>query len=170
MFPLFGLVTLLFLKNTEKQNPCYSRNAVTCPSWTLHSSISHSISQQVSKDLPNDRRHASMSSSQLAPLVRFPSDSIVLPWAAWAGLGLWNLCGRAGGETLDLELHPAVALLKKQQHRESQGEECHNESMSICLHMRRCKMCTARFNPSCKKNHTTHYCTNMANYVILRKN
>lgn len=135
--------------------------------YTSQQYFTLSNSKQVRKDLLNDRRHASMSSSQLAPLVRFPSGIIDLPWAAWAGLGLWNLCGRPGGETLDLELHPAVTLLKKQQHAKSEGEECHNESMSICLHMR-CEICTAPFNPSNLKKHT-HYCTNVAIYVILRR-
>lgn len=64
-----------------------------------------------------------MSSSQLAPLVRCPRAMVDLPGAVWAGLGLWNLWGRPGGETLDLEPHPGVALLKKTQHKSGEGEE-----------------------------------------------
>lgn len=60
-----------------------------------------------------------MSSSQLPPLVSCPSDIIDLPWAVWDGMGLWNLCGRPGGETLDLELHPTVTFLKEQQQAKS---------------------------------------------------
>lgn len=40
-----------------------------------------------------------------------------LPGTLWVGLGLWNLWGRPGGETLDLELHPGPTLLKKIQHK-----------------------------------------------------
>lgn len=39
------------------------------------------------------------------------------PGALWVRVGLWNLWGRTGGETLDLELHPGATLLKKIQHK-----------------------------------------------------
>lgn len=88
----------------------------------LHvTAISHpvrlKVPGQVSMDLPNNCKQAWMSSSQLAPFVRCPRAIIDLPGVVWVGLGLWNLWGRPGGETLDLELHPGVTLLKKTQHK-----------------------------------------------------
>lgn len=66
------------------------------------------------QDLPKHCRQAWMSSSQLAPLARCPRGIMTLAGVVWVwvGLGLWNLCGRPGGETLHFEAHFGVALLK----------------------------------------------------------
>lgn len=75
------------------------------------------VISQLHPHLPKDCKQAWMSSSQLAPLVRCPRAMTDLPGAPWVGVGLWNLWGRTGGETLDLELHPGATLLKKIQHK-----------------------------------------------------
>lgn len=85
-----------------------------------------------SMDLPKHRKQAWMSSSQLAPLVRCPRD-ITDFMAVWAGLGLWNLWGRPGGETLDLALHPGVALLWETPIQEEWGRRRQLVEMKMCV-------------------------------------
>lgn len=93
---------------------------ITCQTWSvIHRLCSErlAIISHLHPDLPKDCKQAWMSSSQLAPLVRCPRAMVDLPGALWVGVGLWNLWGRTGGETLDLELHPGATLLKKIQHK-----------------------------------------------------
>lgn len=97
-----------------------ARAEITCQTWSVIHRLcpeTLAIISQLHPDLPKDCKQAWMSSSQLAPLVRCPRAMAGLPGVLWLGLGLWNLWGRTGGETLDLELHPGATLLKKIQHK-----------------------------------------------------
>lgn len=121
-------------KTIEKKTNCDHRNQVFPAPETVSQrpvqksrhtrSVIHRLCPErlviISKlhpDLPKDCKQAWMSSSQVAPLVRCPRAMAGLPGTLWVGLGLWNLWGRPGGETLDLELHPGPTLLKKIQHK-----------------------------------------------------
>ncbi len=109
------------------------------------------VPRRVSMDLPKDCRQAWMISSQLAPLVRWPRDIMDLAGAVWAGLGLWNLWGRPGGETLGLELHPGVTLLEKHQQKKEGGDRrayC-NKSVLFSICIWGCWVCVS----TCVTNH-----------------
>lgn len=110
----------------KKETPVWRRNA-RCDFSLQQSIVSDSKFRRrwAKVNLPNDCRQAWMSSSQLAPLVRFPRAMVDLLGAVCAGLGLWNLWGRPGGETRDLEPQPGVPRLKKKKRRQrsSEGEE-----------------------------------------------
>lgn len=127
---LRGLSSFCFLHNRDKHcrkawvklktkdDQCYTSTAQKHLPHTSgllfhHVKLNTGAKGRSDVDLPKDCRQAWMSSSQLAPLVRCPRGMVDLPWVVWAGLGLWNLWGRPGGETLDLELHPGVALLEE---------------------------------------------------------
>lgn len=99
---------------------------ITCQTWSVIHRLcpeTLAIISQLHPDLPKDCKQAWMSSSQLAPLVRCPRAMAGLPGVLWLGVGLWNLWGRTGGETLDLELHPGATLLKKIQHKYSDAAD-----------------------------------------------